>query len=325
MNMLRKLALAGAFAMSLMTAPASAQQTLTFGGSDAVGSLFDRANAKFAELVNQRGGDKLRINYIQGEQLGNDIDVIQQMMQGSVQMYGDVLDWYGNWVPDFNVLNWGFTFRDSDHLEKFLASDLYAAAAERLRKEQGLRILSAASTQPRILLAKRAVNTPDDLNGIKMRVPEIRTYLLLWQALGTKPSRLAWAEIFLGLSTGTVEATEGPVSATYAAKLHQAAKFVMRTDHLLSTHHITINDAAYQALEPDLQEILVQAAKETSAWVHRQGEAETEQVVQNMADEGATVIKVDREPFVRKALEGVAEMEKTGVWPAGLWEKIRGL
>lgn len=302
-----------------------AQTTLTFGGSDAVGSLLDRANSRFAKTVTERAGGKLTVNFIQGEQLGNDIQVVEQMMQGSVHFYGDVLAWYANWEKDFGILNWGFTFDDNDHVQKFLDSAVYNELAESLRKKQGIRILAAGPTQPRVLFAKRAVKTPADLDGLKMRVPEIKTYLLLWQTLGTKPSRVAWAEVFLGLKTGTIEAAEGPVSAAYAQKFHQAASFLVRTDHLVSTYHITMNDKSYAALSPDLQKLLTDTARETVAWARKEAEGETEGLVQKMAGEGATVVKVDPAPFAAKALAGVQKMEDDGEWSAGLWKKIRAL
>ncbi|MCP5156196.1 MAG: TRAP transporter substrate-binding protein [Ectothiorhodospiraceae bacterium] len=309
----------------LVSTAASAQTTLTFGGSDAVGSLLDRANARFAELVNERAAGALKVNFIQGEQLGNDIQVIEQMMQGSVHLYGDVLGWYANWVKDFAILNWGFTFDDNDHVQRFLDGDVYNGLVEKLRASQGIRILAAAPTQPRVLFAKRAVNSPADLADMKMRVPEIKTYLLLWQTLGTKPSRVAWAEVFLGLKTGTIEAAEGPVSAAYAQKFHQAAQFVMRTDHLVSTYHITMNDKTFSGLTPDQQKLLTDTAREVVLWARAQAEGETEGLVQKMASEGATIVKVDPKPFADKALAGVEKMEADGEWSAGLWNQIRAL
>ena len=94
------------------SAGSQAQVTLTFGGSDTIGSVLDRTNAMFTKLVNERAAGKLKVNFIQGEQLGNDVQVIEQMMKGSVHIYGDVLDWYSNWVKDFSILAWGFTFLD---------------------------------------------------------------------------------------------------------------------------------------------------------------------------------------------------------------------
>lgn len=316
--------LVGAAALALSAAvPAAAQTTLTFGGSDAIGSPLDQQNKHFTELVNQRAGGKLKVNFIAGEQLGSDMQVIEQMMQGSVHVYGDVLDWYANWVKDFAILAWGFTFRDQAHMQAFLDGDIYKEMAEKLRKDQGIRILAAAPTEPRVLFARKQVKTLDDLNGVKMRVPEIKTYLMLWETLGTRPSRLAWGEVFLGLKTGVVEAAEGPISSAFAAKFHEAAKFVMRTDHLLSSTHITVNDKAYSALSPDLQKILADAAREATQRTRTQAAERVADVVKKMQAEGASVVAIDRGPINARARDAVAKMEGDGAWSKGLWEKLQ--
>jgi len=322
MKMFGRLGLA---ACLLTGAAAHAQTTLTFGGSDALGSILDRQNVRFTACVNDKGAGKVKVNFIQGEQLGSDVQVIEQMMQNSVQIYGDVLDWYANWVKDYAILAWGFTFRDADHMQKFLDSPTYAAMAEKLRKEQGLRILAAAPTQPRILFSKKPVAALGDLNGVKMRVPEIKTYLTLWETLGTRPSRLAWGEIYLGLKTGVIEAAEGPISSAYSAKFHEAATHVIRTDHLMSSAHITINEKAYTALPADSQKLLADCAQEAVQNTRKVAQQETEDVVRKMGAEGAKVSTIDKAPIQQRAKEGVARMEKDGAWANGLWDQIQKL
>jgi TRAP-type C4-dicarboxylate transport system substrate-binding protein len=322
--MLKKSAtVALATALTALAAPTQAQSVLTFGGSDAIGSILDRQNLRFTACVNDKAGGKLKVKFVQGEQLGTDMQVIEQMMQGSVHIYGDVLDWYANWVKDFAILAWGFTFRDADHMQKFLDSPIYAAMAEKLRKEQGLRILAAAPTQPRILFSKKPIGSLNDLSGIKMRVPEIKTYLMLWETLGTRPSRLAWGEIYLGLKTGVVEAAEGPISSAYTAKFHEAATNVIRTDHLMSSAHVTVNDKTFAALPVDIQKLLAACATDAVQNTRRSAQQETEDVVKKMAAEGAKVTAIDKAPIQQRARDGVARMEKDGAWTAGLWERIQ--
>lgn len=308
-----------------IAASAQAQSTLTFGGSDAIGSILDKQNLRFTACVNDKAGSKLKVNFVQGEQLGSDVQVIEQMMQGSVHIYGDVLDWYANWVKDYAILAWGFTFRDAEHMQRFLDSSTYKAMAEKLRKEQGLRILAAAPTQPRILFSKKPVGSLADLKDVKMRVPEIKTYLTLWETLGTRPSRLAWGEIYLGLKTGVVEAAEGPISSAYAAKFHEAVKNVIRTDHLMSSAHITMNEKTYAALPADSQKLLSDCATEAVQATRKSAQTETEDVVRKMVAEGATVSAIDKAPIQQRAKEGVAKMEKDGAWTSGLWEQIQKL
>jgi TRAP-type C4-dicarboxylate transport system substrate-binding protein len=325
--MMLRCALACAVAIGLAAAPAPAvaQQTLILGGSDAIGSIIDRSNAHFTRLVNERAGNRLRINFIQGEQLGNDVQVIEQVMRGGVHIYGDVLDWYANWVKDLSVLSWGFTFRDFEHQQRFIDSALFAPYAEELRTRHNLRILAATPSQARVLFARRPVATPDDLKGIKMRVPDIRAYLLLWQTLGTQPTRVAWAEVFLALRTGVVEAAEGPPLSAMASKIHQGAPHVMRTNHVISAYHITVHEPTFARLSPELQKIMTDAAKEAASWQVQNALAELEAGFEQMRREGATIHNVDSSLFARAALAGVAEMERDGVWSAGLFEKIQAL
>lgn len=327
MTFLRALALAGLIGLGALAhaGGAAAQPVLTFGGSDAVGGTFDVQNKLFAQLVNQRAAGKLRVNFIAGEQLGPDMQVIEQMMQGSVHMYGDVLDWYANFNKDFAVFGWGFTFRDAEHVRKFVDSAIFKDMAEQLRQKQGIRILAASSTQPRVLFSRKPVASLGDLKDIKMRVPEIKTYLALWETLGTRPARVAWAEVPLALRTGVVEAAEGPISSAYAVKMHEAAKFVTRTDHILSTAHITVNDKYFAGLPADVQKILADAAREAVDATRVQAVKDTDDTVAKMKAEGATVSAIDSKPINDRAREAVNKMEAEGLWSTGLWAKIQAM
>lgn len=312
---------------SALLAPigASAQQKAIFGASDAIGSLYDRQNRMFVDLVNKRAAGKLQLTYIPGEQLGSDVQVIEQVMGGSVQFYGDDLSWYANWVKDFGILGWGFTFNDAPHMEKFLDSPLYRQMVDELRTKNGIRILAAAPIQPRVLFSIKPIKSVKDLQGLKMRVPEIKTYLALWETLGAKPTRVAWGEVFLGLKTGLVEAAEGPVSAAYAAKFHEAAKNVVRTDHILTAAHLLVSEKFYQSLPADVRKMVEDAAIESVKWSQQQAGKETGELLAKMAKEGATVTTIDTGPIRDKALAAVNEMESQGLWRKGLWTDVQKL
>lgn len=311
--------------LSLGLAAPALSQAATFGGSDALGSLYDRQNRMFVDLVNERSNGELTLNFIEGEQLGTDVQVIEQTMGGAVQFYGDDLSWYSNWVDDYAILGWGFTFHSNDHMQAFFETDTYQAMAQELIDEYGVRLLAQAPIQPRLTFANTPIETADDFNGLKMRVPEIPTYLQLWQTLGASPTRVAWGEVFLGLRTGVIEAAEGPVSAAYAARFHEAAPYVIRTDHILTATHILVNEAFYQSLSPELQEVVTQAAVEATAWAREQAEAETDDIIATMESEGATVSEIDLEPVRERAVEAVERIEAEGLWTPGLWQSVQDM
>jgi tripartite ATP-independent transporter DctP family solute receptor len=294
-----------------------------FGGSDSIGSLLDRQNRLFVDLVEKKSDGRIKIKFFPADQLGGDIAQIEQMMANSIQFYGDVMVWYANWVQDFSIFGWGFTFRDNEHLQTFIESPLCQEMCEVFRRQFGLRILAAVPTQPRVLFSKKPVFGIEDIQGIKMRVPEIETYLRVWEALGTRPTRVTWAEVYLGLRQGVIDACEGPVSAAYAAKFHEPAPYVTRTDHLISASHITMNDKAFQSLPDDLQRVIMEAARESAQFSRGEGQRLTNEVMKKMVAEGSKVIWTDTNPFKARLDAAVQEMEEEGLWTKGLYERIQ--
>lgn len=312
-------------ALLLSASVAGAQTTAVFGGADPLEGVYDRQNRHFVDLVNERGAGKIKLEFIRGEQLGNDVQVIEQVMSGAVQFYGDDFSFHANWVPDLNIVSWGFLFRDNDHVRSFVKSEFFQNAVEKLRKEQGIRILAAGPGQVRILVATRPVTSLQDLQGLKMRVPEIRTYLALWETLGTAPARVAWGETFLGLSTGVVEGAEGGISSIHGAKFHEAARYVVRTDHVRIIAHIAVNDAWFEAQTPEVQELLIKAAQDAVDWQTETVAEEQEATLKAMEAAGATVSNIDVEPLRERSKAAVQKLEDEKFWPKGLWAEVQAL
>ncbi|MBI3988575.1 MAG: TRAP transporter substrate-binding protein [candidate division NC10 bacterium] len=299
--------------------------TLRFGGSDPGRGLLDQTTRKFVELSEQKSNGRIKWNYFCCDQLGGDIAQIEQMMANSIQAYGDVLEWYANWVKDFAIFGWGFTFRDDDHFARFLESPTFKEMAEKLRVQNGLRILAAAPTEPRMLWTKKPISKLDDLKGMKMRVPEIKAYLMVWEALGTKPTRVTWAEVYLALKTGVVEGAEGPVSAIYGVKFHEATPNGYLTNHILSSVHITMNEKTYQSLPPDLKKVVEESAREAVAWVRDEAQKVVKETLKKMAAEGAKIGTIDTRPFQERLREAVGKAEAEGLWSRGLWQKVQAI
>jgi TRAP-type C4-dicarboxylate transport system substrate-binding protein len=306
-----------------LAAQAAPDFRFRFGGSDPGRGILDRTTARFVELSEQKSNGRLKWDYLCCDQLGGDIAQIEQMMANSIQGYGDVLDWWANWVKDYSIFGWGFAFRDQDHFAKFLESPTYREMAERLRTQNGLRILAAAPTEPRMLWVKKPISGLDDLKGMKMRVPEIKAYLMVWEALGTRPSRVTWGEVYLALKTGVVEGAEGPISATYGVKFHEAAPHGYLTNHIISSAHITMNEKAYQSLPPDLRRAVDDAAREAVAYARSDARKVADEALGKMKAEGARIGTIDTRPLQERLREAVGKAETEGLWARGLWQKVQ--
>ncbi len=307
-----------------MNGEAQAKYRLIFGGSDAVGSLLDRANRLFCETLEKESNGQIKVSFYPADQLGGDIAQIQSTMAGTQHVYGDVLVWLANWMTDFNILGWGFTFRDKEHFSKFLKSDIYKGMISEFEKKYHVKILGAVPTQPRILFSKRPVTSLKDMENIKMRVPEIESYLRLWEAIGTRPTRVTWSEVYMALKQGLIDACEGPPSAAYAAKIHEPTGNVTVTAHLMSTYFLMMNGAMYERLGPDLQQKVGIAAWAALEYMIKQSDKETEDDLKKMEAEGANVVRsFDARPWQEKVRNATAAMEDKGLWRKGLYDEIQ--
>ncbi len=314
--------LAAGLALGLGTAASA--ETLVVAVTDPVGSLKDRMCQRFVDDVTARADASLSLNFVQGEALGAANSVMEQLIGGSIGVFCNELVWFADYVPDIQILGWGFTFRDPDHMASFFESDLFAPLSDQAI-EQGARILAAQPTQPRMMFTKEPIDGIDDIQGMKMRVPQLKSYLELWKALGTNPTQVAWAEVYLALSTGVVVAAEGPPTDALGQKFHEVAPNITRTDHLFSTVMIAINEGAYQLLSPQMQEVVRVAAEDATKWARGVAEEEVSTMLAQAESEGATVAPIDKAPFQERSREAVDRMEGEGLWRTGLWADIQKL
>ncbi len=312
-------------ASTLLAAPAVADTRLVVAGSEAVDSLLDRMAVKFGEILNAKAGGLFDVNLIRGQSLGNATQVMEQHQAGSVDVMYSRPDWFTSNVQDFQVLSWGFTFRDREHMQAFLESDIFGGMNQQVVDKMGVRILSVAVDQPRILYTREPVSSVDDVQGMKMRVPGIKAYLKLWETIGTVPTQVAWAEAFLALKTGAVDGAEADASGAYSQKFHVAARNITLTNHLMSSAHISVNEARWNSLTPEQQQALQAAATEAVNWMSETALVDSMATLDKMVAEGATVSEIDNRPFSEKARAGVTEMEVEGLWSPGLWQRIRDL
>jgi tripartite ATP-independent transporter DctP family solute receptor len=281
---------------------------------------------RMAKLVFERSNGRLKIEFFPASQLGNAITQIEGVMMGTQDMFQDAAEWMSQFEKDYNILAMAFAFRDQSHLQAFFNSPLNVEIKERLRKDRGLRIIAENwNRAPRDLVSKKPVNSPADLQGIKMRVPEIEMYLLVWKAMGTQPTQVAWGETYLALMQGLVDAMEGPFDTLLSMKFFEAAQNISMTHHLISASSVSINDAKFSKLPKDLQDILVASAKEAGDYFTQMGIESMTKDRKEMESKGAKFIEVDRKPFQAKVAPLVKELEDKGKWSPGLYQKIQDL
>jgi len=307
-----------------MASAQAAPVVLRLGNIEAPTNPASIACERMAKMVDERSQGRLKIEFFPASQLGNAITQIEGVMMGSQDMFQGAAEWMAQFEKEYNILALAFAFRDQKHLQAFFNSPINTAIKERLRKDRGLRIISENwDRTPRVLLAKKPVYSPKELQGIKMRVPEIEMYLRVWKALGTQPTQVAWGETYLALMQGVVDAMEGPFDTLLGMKFYEPAPNISLTNHLLTVASVSINDKKFMSLPKDLQEILVGAAKEAGDYFSKLGVDGYDKDKKEMESKGAKFIVVDQKLFQEKMKPLITEMEEQGKWSKGLYQKIQ--
>lgn len=293
-----------------------------FGGSNVIGSIEDKVNELFINLVETKSKGRVKIAYFPSNQLGAADEIVEYTITGSVDIFSGSIVWYSRWVKDFNILGWGFTFRNKEHIDKFFVSSIFTEMADKLREENGIRILAATRATPRTLFTAEPVFTLDDLEGMKMRVAGMEMFIELWKALGTSPTSVAWAEVYLALKTGIAVGVEAAIPTIYPNRFHEVAPYITLTSHVWEAFNVLVNEEKYQSLPADLQKIVKDAAREAMDTYRDMYDEEESKYLDKMISEGCFVIRTDLTPWKEKVNKATLRIEEK-FWSKGLFERVQ--
>ncbi|MEX2163726.1 MAG: TRAP transporter substrate-binding protein, partial [Sulfuricaulis sp.] len=209
-------------------------------------------------------------------QLGGDKELLQKLKLGTVDIAlpSTVMS---SEADIFGVFEMPYLVKDRDHMKKIEKDVFWSRIAPAVEKK-GLKVIAVWENGYRhITNNKRPINTPEDLKGIKLRVPEGVWRVKMFQAYGANPSPMKFSEVFTALQTGVMDGQENPYTQIYSAKFQEVQKFISLTGHVYTPAYATVGAKKWDSLPPDVRKILEDTAKETQAYVYEVAEkAETE-------------------------------------------------
>jgi len=256
------------------------------------------------EILYERSKGKIIIEIYPNEQLGKEIELIRSIKTGIADMT-ITAGTLQNWTDIVAFSDMPFIFRDTTHMQKLAEGPLGKKMEERILEETGLRILAYFQRGPRHLTSNRPIKTPSDLNGLIVRIPNVPSYTIAWNALGANPTPMALSEVFTSLQQGTIEGQENPLAMISSTNLFEVQDYVNLTAHLLSWAYVVIGDKQFRKMPLSLQEIFLEAAKDMQHYEHQlflQNEVTLRQELEN---KGMTFIEVDKNVFREKGSPAV--------------------
>ena len=284
----------------------AADYTLKFGHLANEQNIWNKAALKFKELVETNSDGRIEVQVFPNEQLGSEMDVINSIQLGTADMTitGESLQ---NWAPKAAMMAVPYLFRDADHMRKAVEGDVGKQIEQQITERTGLVPLAWFERGPRELTSNRPIKTPDDLDGLRIRVPNVPLFVDTWEALGARPTPMAFSEVFTSLQQNTIEAQENPLSLIESASFNEVQQYVDMTDHVRSWIYVVIGKQKLESMPDDLQTVVRDAASEMQSYEEKLFVEDQQRLEQALKDKGMKFVEVDQAAFAKKAEPAVLD------------------
>lgn len=249
------------------------------------------------------------------------------LQRGNLEMGNIAPQDISNQIPAWSVLTSAYLFRDADHLRTFFNSDVGTEFKKMAEDQLGLHILGPTYFGARQvgLINDKKINTPEDMAGIKLRMPGGDAWQFLGTAIGANPTPMAYAEVYTGLQTGAIDGQDNPLPNVENMKFYEVMQQIVLTSHLVGFDLLVINKASWDAMSPEDQDAFQAAADAAIDFSQEQHVAREKELAERFAAAGLDVYEPDLEAFRTFAQQKYLESELAKDWPEGVVDRINAL
>ncbi|MGD9569453.1 MAG: DctP family TRAP transporter solute-binding subunit [Sedimentibacter sp.] len=216
---------------------------------------------KFKEILEANAPQPVRVEVFHSSQLGSERDLTEGLQLGTVDL-ALVPGTIASFEPKMKLFSLPFLFNDEEHAHKVLDGEVGSEIAADL-PSKGLRLLAYWENGFRnVTNSKKPINTPDDLKGLKIRVPEDKIYVETFTAWGSNPVTMSFGELYTALQQKTIDAQENPLAIIYTNKFNEIQGYLSLTKHIYGTAPLLISEITWNKLSPEMQSAIQSAAEQ---------------------------------------------------------------
>ena len=325
----RRAALAGALAAAVFAVAgtsASAQTTtLRFGHINSPGEVAHDLYNEFAANVEKKSGGKLKIRVFPSEQLGKEIDLLQQLKTGALDISAASMPTASALVPAFEVPSAPFLWNDWKAAETIIRGPAMQPVFDELRDRHNILPLAKIWYWGwrNFTFATKEVRTPQDMAGLKVRVPESPIWVEMVRGFGAAPTPIPFGEVYTALQQKTVDGQENPIPTIFARKFYEVQGVLSMSRHMVQNNMVLINKNTMAKLPADMQKLLLDEAEALSAKNTEMQQGLEVSMLEEIRKSGRIKIidDPDRDAFAA-AMKSVYPRLETR-WGTEHWQRIR--
>ncbi len=316
--------LAGA---SMLSAPqAGAEEKITLRFSTPASATDNRSKgleAIFADGIKDFAVFEPHYNATLFKQ-GTELAAIQR---GNLEMCITSAQELAKQIPEWSIFTAGYLLRDAEHQQKVFNSDIGAEMYKMVEDQLGVKILKVMyfGTRQLNLRTDKKIMTPEDLAGVKLRMPGTDAWQFLGKALGANPTPMAFTEVYTGLQTGAIDGQDNPLPTDKDKKFYEVTKQIVLTGHLADMNFLALRKSVWDGLTADQQKTMMDAAQAAVEEIGRNQLSEEAQLVDFFKSQGLQVYTPDVEAFRTRVQKMYLESEFSKDWPKGMVTRINAV
>ena len=314
-----------AVAATLFTATAQAETVLRGASMFDEEHAFTKTLRKFEELVGEKYDGDVTFDLRLNGELGVESDYVTFLNQGVAIDYTILAPSnMAKFAPSIPLMDMPFLFRDLDHWNAVLSSDVLAPLEDELLEKADIKIVGYTGGGTRNLLSKNPVVTFDDLKGHKMRVMGAPIQAQIFQALTAAPSAIAYNEVYNAIQTGVIAGFENEAASIQNLKFYEVAPNLTLTRHSITVRPIVMSGKTFNSLPADLQAAVLEAGEEAGAYGRELESREDGVKLQEMVDAGQlTVSEFENRDKMLEMVKPVQDAYAAEIGASKLLEAVR--
>ncbi|EAP82866.1 TRAP transporter substrate-binding protein [Sulfitobacter sp. EE-36] len=314
-----------AVAATLFTATAQAETVLRGASMFDEEHAFTKTLRKFEELVGEKYDGDVTFDLRLNGELGVESDYVTFLNQGVAIDYSILAPSnMAKFAPSIPLMDMPFLFRDLDHWNAVLSSDVLAPLEDELLEKADIKIVGYTGGGTRNLLSKNPVVTFDDLKGHKMRVMGAPIQAQIFQALTAAPSAIAYNEVYNAIQTGVIAGFENEAASIQNLKFYEVAPNLTLTRHSITVRPIVMSGKTFNSLPADLQAAVLEAGEEAGAFGRELESREDGVKLQEMVDAGQlTVSEFENRDKMLEMVKPVQDAYAAEIGASDLLEAVR--